>query len=75
MSLSDKHASVMDRLGKLALNDESLKTTLHELRDGKSQDIIEFAFGFLEETKSNHTGDEGLTCRSKVKLSISLDYN
>jgi len=75
VSLSDKHASVMDRLGELALNDESLKTTLHELGNGESQDVIKFAFGFLEETESDHTGDEGVSCRSKVKLTIDSDYN
>ena len=77
VSLADKNAGVMDRGSELALNDESLKTTLHELGDSKSQDIIKFAFGILEKTESDHTSDEGLTCdkQSKVKFSTDSDYN
>jgi hypothetical protein len=66
--LADQHAGVMDRVSELALHHEGLQTAFHELGDGQTQDVIELALRLLEETKTNHTAEEGLTC-------ISLSYN
>ena len=62
VSLSDENTGVMDGGGELSLHDEGLKSSLHELGDGKSQDVIESTFGILEETNSHHSSDKGLTC-------------
>ena len=59
--LADEDAGVMDRVGDLALHDEGLKTTLHELSDGQTQDVIEFSLRLLEETETDHAADKGLT--------------
>ena len=59
--LVDEDTSVMDGVGDLSLHDEGLKAALHELSDGKTQDVIEFSLGLLEETKADHTADESLT--------------
>jgi len=59
--LEDHNAGVMDGAGEVTLLDEGLKSSLKELRSSKTEDIIEFAFVVLQETKSHHSTDEGLT--------------
>ena len=59
--LEDHNAGVMDGAGEVTLLDEGLKSSLKELRSSKTEDIIEFAFVVLQETKSHHSADEGLT--------------
>jgi len=66
--LADEHTGVMDRVADLSLHDESLEATLHELSDGQTQNVIKFSLGLLEETKTDHAADKGLTY-------ISLSYN
>ena len=61
VSASDQDASVVNRRGQLALYDEGLQTTFHELSNSQTEDVIELAFRLLEETKSDHTSDDGLT--------------
>lgn len=61
VSLSDQNTGVVHGLGELLLHDEGLESSLHELRDGQTEDIIEFALGVLEETKSDHASNKGLT--------------
>ena len=58
--LADEDAGVMDGGGELALDDEGLESTLKELSDGETEDVIELALRLLEETKSNHAADKGL---------------
>ena len=65
--LSDEDTSVVDRVGELTLHHEGLQTTFHELGDGKTQDVIELAFSFFEETEADHTADKGIT--------YTLSYN
>ena len=67
VSLTDENAGVMHGGSELALHDEGLKSSLHELGDSKSQDVIESTFGILEETNSHHSSDECLTC-NKTEL-------
>lgn len=52
---------MVDRVGELTLHHEGLQTTFHELGDGKTQDVIELAFSFFEETEADHTADKGIT--------------
>ena len=59
--LEDQDASVVDRVGESALLDQGLKAALQELGRGQTEHIIEFALVVLEETKSDHSTDEGLT--------------
>ena len=61
VSASDEDARVMDRGSELALDDEGLETSLHELGDSQTEHVIELAFSLLEEAKSDHASDDGLT--------------
>ena len=61
VSLSDEDTGVMHGLGLLLLDDEGLESSLHELGDGQTKDVIEFALGLLEETKLDHASNKGLT--------------
>lgn len=61
VSLSDEDTGVVDGLSELLLDDESLESSLHELGDGQTEDVIEFALGVLEETESHHASNKGLT--------------
>lgn len=61
VALSDKNSGVMDGETNVSLHHEGLETTFHELGDGKSQDVIELALRFVEETDADHTADEGIT--------------
>ena len=63
MSASDQDAGVVDRGSELALDHEGLKTSLHELGNGKTEHVIELAFSLLEEAKSDHASDDGLAYR------------
>jgi len=51
----------MDGVSEVTLLDESLESSLKELRGGQTKDVIELAFIVLEETESHHSADEGLT--------------
>ena len=66
--LSDEDTGVVHRVSELTLHHEGLETTFHELSDSQTQDVIELAFSFFEETEANHTADKGITY-------ISLSYN
>jgi len=66
VSLSDEDASVVNRVGDLLLLDKGLKTSLHELVDGQTKDVIELSFGFLQETKSYHTSDKSITYKHRL---------
>ena len=63
VSASDQDAGVVDRGSELALDHEGLKTSLHELGNGKTEHVIELAFSLLEEAKSDHASDDGLAYR------------
>lgn len=58
--LADEDAGVVDAGGELTLDDEGLESALKELSDGETKDVIELAFGVLEETELDHTADKGL---------------
>lgn len=60
VSASDQDAGVVDGGSQLALEHEGLKASFHELRNRESEHVIELALRLLEETKSDHTSDDGL---------------
>ena len=68
--LVDEDTGVMDGVGDLSLHDKGLKATFHELSDGKTQDVIEFSLGLLEETKADHTADKCLTFEQSAGVFI-----
>jgi len=59
--LADQDTGVMNGVSALSLEDEGLETTFHELSNGQTKDVIELSLGILEETKADHTAEEGLT--------------
>ena len=61
VSLSDEHAGVMHRVGKLSLGNDGLEASLHHLGQGKTKHVIELSLILLEETESNHSSDKGIT--------------
>ena len=60
VSLSNHDAGVMHGGGEFALHDEGLESSLHELCDSQTKDVIEFALLFTEESESYHSADKGL---------------
>jgi len=57
----DHNAGVVNGASEVSLLDEGLESSLKELGGGQTEDIIEFALVVLEESKSHHSTDEGLT--------------
>jgi|APGre2960657423_1045063.scaffolds.fasta_scaffold192331_1 hypothetical protein len=60
VSLADKNTSVMDAVCDLSLHDECLESALHELANGKTEDVIELSLSVLKETETDHAADESL---------------
>lgn len=44
VTASDQNTGMVDRGSQLALKHESLQTSLHELRNSQTQNVIELAF-------------------------------
>lgn len=65
--LADQDTGVVDGVSNLPLHDEGLQSALHKLGDGQTEDEIELSLRLLEETKTHHAADEGLTY-SEFKL-------
>lgn len=61
VTLTDEDAGLVDGSGKVTSDDEGLEASFHELRDGQSEDVIEFALILVEETETDHASDEGIT--------------
>jgi len=61
VALSDENSGVMDRVSELSLCDDGLKSSLHHLGEGETQDVIELSLVILEKTESNHSSDKGIT--------------
>ena len=61
VSLSDHHSGMMDRVGDLLLGHEGLKSSLHELVDGQSKNVIELSLVLLEEAELDDSPDESIS--------------
>lgn len=61
VSLSDEDSGVVDRVGELSLGDEGLESSLHDLGQGKTQDVIELSLVLLQHSESDHSSDKGIT--------------
>jgi len=64
VSLSDEDSSVVHGVGELSLGDEGLKSSLHELVDGETEDVIELSLVLLEEAELDNSPDESVTFES-----------
>ena len=60
MSLLDEHTRVMDRLRETKLVHAGLQASLQEVFDAQGEDVIELHAGFVEDTDSHETADEGV---------------
>jgi hypothetical protein len=61
VALTDQDASMMVRLGQSELEDLSLQTTLQEIFDLKTQNVIELHAGFVQHSDTNETTQQGIT--------------
>jgi len=70
VTLTDKNARMMDRLGKTQLEDLCLQAALHELRRGQTQHVIELLFGLKQQAQANHPSEKSIA--GKYALLIFL---
>jgi len=61
VSLADEDTGVVDGLGETELVDTGLKTTLQEILDLQGQHVIELHAGFVEDTDTDETANEGIS--------------
>jgi len=61
VSLSDEDTGLMYGSSEVSLDNEGLESSFHELVDGQTEHVIELALVLVEETKSDHALDEGIT--------------
>lgn len=70
VSLSDEHSGVMNGLGEGLVHAHGLKSSLEELIDGKTEDVIELSLALLEETELADSSDEGITFEKSSGISL-----
>lgn len=70
--LSDHNSGVMDWVGELSLEHNSLESSLHQLWESHTQDVIELLFVFLEKTETHHTTDQGITYNEHINIYCSM---
>ena len=70
VTLPDKDARVVDRLGKAELEDLSLQPTLQEVLDLQRQHVIESHTGLVEHTNADKTADEGVTLEKTLGVLV-----
>ncbi len=61
MPLPDENAGVVDTLGKTALEDLSLQTTLQEILNFEGKHVIETHAALVEHTDTDETTDKGVS--------------
>ena len=61
MPLPDQDTGVMDRLSHTRLEDKGLKSSLEEVLDSQSQDVIEFVLAFVQNTIPVHSSKKCFT--------------
>jgi hypothetical protein len=60
VSLPDENTGVMDALGETELVHTSLKATFQEVFDLQGEHVIELHAGFVEDTDTDETANEGI---------------
>ena len=60
VSLLDQDSGMVDRLGETKLVDTGLESSFQEIFDAKGQHVIELHAGFVKDTDSDETTDEGI---------------
>ena len=68
--LEDEDASLMDGGSEVTLLDERLQSSLQVLGGGQTEDIIELALIVLQESKTDHSADEGLTFKESSGIRL-----
>lgn len=61
MPLLDQNSGVVDALGQAELVHAGLKTTLQEILNLEGQDVIELHAGFVQDTDTHQTANEGIS--------------
>lgn len=61
VALADEDTGVVDSLGETELVDTGLETTLQEILNLQSQDVIELHAGLVEHTDTDETANEGIS--------------
>lgn len=68
VTLSNQDASMMDRLGKPALEDLCLQPAFQEVFDLQRQHVIETHAGLVKHTNSDEATDEGVTLEETLRV-------
>jgi len=68
--LPDEDTSVVDRLGKAALEDLGLQPTLQEILDLQGQHVIETHAALVEHTNAHETADKGVTLEETLGVLV-----
>ncbi len=70
MTLPDEDTSVVDGLGKTALEDLSLQATLQEVLDLQGQHVIDTHAGLIEHTDAHETANEGVALEETLGVLV-----
>lgn len=65
MSLTDEDASMMDGLGQSQFEDLGLQTTLEEIFDLQTENVIELHATFVQHSDADQTTQKGVTYETK----------
>lgn len=61
MTVGDEYTRVMNRLSDPLFKNTSLKSSLHQLRHSKTEDVIQFLFFVTEKAQVSQTFQEGVS--------------
>lgn len=70
VSLSDEDSRVVHGLSEVLVDDDSLKSSLEELLDGKTEDVIELSLALLEQTELADSSDESITFEKSSGIAL-----
>ena len=68
--LSDHDSGVMNGLGELSGSNDGLESSLHELVDSQSEDVIELLLVRFEEAELDDSSNEGVTFEESLWVSL-----
>lgn len=68
MTLSDEHASMMDRLGEAKLVDLGLQTAFQEILCAQREDVIELHARLVEHADAHETADERVAFEEALRV-------